>query len=218
MRSYQDQPQTGIIIRNGWILNQTHLWKRNLQQTALLVCRTQVNRSTGKSPFELVYGTQPNIIQVLTGPKLEIPSEVPPHLDPQVVGANSKQTAKENECLQKTFVPIHNRHEVGDKVWVMNVDKSKLQPEKVGPEIILKVNDNNTYLVQGLGKCKQDKTLHHDCLQPCKARQKQQETALPATDQQLVQYGAQAPDNLPENLPPEEANLQLGGGGLKLQA
>ncbi|KAJ9088340.1 hypothetical protein DSO57_1024161 [Entomophthora muscae] len=93
----------------------------------------------------------------------------------------------------------------------MNVDKSKLKPEKVGPAIILKLNKNNTYLLKGLRKPKQDKTLHHDCLRPCKTRQKQQETALPATEQQLVQYGAQAPDELPNDLPPEEANLQLGG-------
>ncbi|KAJ9065324.1 hypothetical protein DSO57_1020956 [Entomophthora muscae] len=92
--------------------------------------------------FELVYGTQPNIIQALTGPKLEIPSEVSPRSEPHVIEANSKQTEKENERLQKTFVSIRDRHEVGDKVWVMNVDKSKLQPKKVGPAIILKVNNN----------------------------------------------------------------------------
>ena len=33
----------------------------------------------------------------------------------------------------------------------MNPNKSKLQPEKTGPAIILKVNENNNYLVQGLG-------------------------------------------------------------------
>ncbi|KAJ9055466.1 hypothetical protein DSO57_1003546 [Entomophthora muscae] len=150
---------------------------------------------------------QHNIIQALSGPKLEIPSKVSPHSDPQVIEVNSRQTERENKCLQKTFVPIQNRHKVGDRVLVMKIGKSKLQPEKLDPAIILKVNKNNTYLVQGLGKCKQDKVLHHDCLRPCKARLKQCETVLPITEQQLVQYGAQAPDNLPENLPPEEANL-----------
>ncbi|KAJ9072374.1 hypothetical protein DSO57_1028233 [Entomophthora muscae] len=56
-----------------------------------------------------------------------------------------------------------------DKVWVMNTDKSKLQPKKLGPAIILKVNKNNTYLIQGLGKRKLDKVLHHNWLQPWKA-------------------------------------------------
>ncbi|KAJ9065038.1 hypothetical protein DSO57_1024015 [Entomophthora muscae] len=65
--------------------------------------------------------------------------------------------------------------------------------------------------VQGLVKCKQDKVLHHDCLRPCKARQKQRKTVLPTTEQQLVHYSAWAPDNLPDNLPPEEADLQPGG-------
>ncbi|KAJ9074414.1 hypothetical protein DSO57_1006673 [Entomophthora muscae] len=164
--------------------------------------------------------TQPNIIQALSGPKLEIPSKVPPCSDPQVIEANGDQTERENKHLQKTFVPIQNRHKVDDKVWVMNIDKSKLQPKKVGPAIILKVNKNNTYLVQGLRKHKQDKVLHHDCLRSCKARQKLCETALPATEQLLVQYGTRAPDNLPDNLPPEEASLQLGGvktAGLTLQ-
>ena len=109
-----------------------------------------MNRSTGKSPFKLVYGIQPNIIQALSGPKLEIPSKVPPLSDPQVIQANSNQSEREEKRLKKTFVPIQDRHEVGDKVWVMNTDKSKIQPEKVGPAIILKVNKNNTYLVQGL--------------------------------------------------------------------
>ncbi|KAJ9080388.1 hypothetical protein DSO57_1025597 [Entomophthora muscae] len=47
---------------------------------------------------------------------------------------------------------------------------------------------------------------------PTKALQKQCETVLPTTKQQLVQYGAQAPDNLPADLPPEEADSQPGGG------
>ncbi|KAJ9075261.1 hypothetical protein DSO57_1037803 [Entomophthora muscae] len=98
---------------------------------------------------------------------------------------SSSKNRKEN--------PDKDRHKVGDEVWVMNTNKSKLQPDKVGPAIILK-----------------DKILHHDCLRPCKARQKQQETVLPATKQQLVQYGTCAPDNLPDNLPPEEADPQPG--------
>ncbi|KAJ9063895.1 hypothetical protein DSO57_1036188 [Entomophthora muscae] len=113
-----------------------------------------------------------------------MPDKVPPHSDPQIIQAYNNQSEKEEKRLQKTFVPIQDRHEVDDKVWVMNTNKSKLQTEKIDPAIILKVNKNNTYLVQELGKQKQDKFLHHDCLRPCKARQKQQETVVPATKQQ----------------------------------
>ncbi|KAJ9088408.1 hypothetical protein DSO57_1023531 [Entomophthora muscae] len=72
-------------------------------------------------------------------PDMEIPSKVPPCSDPWAIEANDDQTKRENKCLQKTFIPIQDRHEVGDKVWVMNVEKSKLEPKKVGPPIILKV-------------------------------------------------------------------------------
>ncbi|KAJ9066133.1 hypothetical protein DSO57_1012533 [Entomophthora muscae] len=68
-----------------------------------------------------------------------------------------------------------------------------------------------TYMdIQGLGKCKQDKVLHHDQLQPYKACQKQCETVLPATKQQLLHYSTQAPENLSADLPPEKDILSQG--------
>ncbi|KAJ9067343.1 hypothetical protein DSO57_1000255, partial [Entomophthora muscae] len=112
-------------------------WAKQLP-TALLVCCTQVNRSTGNRSFELVYGTQPNIIQALMGPKLEIINKVPPCSPPQVLQVNSDKLEKEKRLLRDTFVPIYTRNKVRDKAWVMNTDKDKLQPKKVGPTIILK--------------------------------------------------------------------------------
>ncbi|KAJ9063017.1 hypothetical protein DSO57_1039602 [Entomophthora muscae] len=109
--------------------------------TAQFVFQTRVNRFTGKSPFKLIYGAQPNIIQALSGPKLEMSSKVSLRLDPQVIQVNSDWLGKEKKCLQNTFAAIQDRHKVGDKVWVTNTDKSKLQPEKVGPAIILKVKE-----------------------------------------------------------------------------
>ncbi|KAJ9057067.1 hypothetical protein DSO57_1026096 [Entomophthora muscae] len=76
----------------------------------------------------------------------------------------------------------------------------------------MKLNNKNTYLVQGLDKHKQDKVLHPNQLRPHKAQKRQCKTALPATKQQLVHYTAWAPNNLPDDLPPDEANLQPGGG------
>ncbi|KAJ9065887.1 hypothetical protein DSO57_1015123 [Entomophthora muscae] len=65
--------------------------------------------------------------------------------------------------------------------------------------------------MQGLGKRKQGKVLHHNRLCTCKAQHKQQEAVLTATKQQLIQYGACAPKNLPEDLIEEEADPQPGG-------
>lgn len=171
-----------------------------------------MNRSTGKSPFELVYGTQPNLVKTLTGPKLVEPIQVPSRNEPEVVRAFQDQQLKETQRVEKSHVHLHHRHEIGDEVWVMNPDHSKLQPEKVGPAIILKVNPNNTYLVQGLGKRKRDKVIHHNRLRPCTSRKRQREAALQATDHQLVQYGARVPDELPADIPStDEPDSQQGG-------
>ncbi|KAJ9056036.1 hypothetical protein DSO57_1037210 [Entomophthora muscae] len=69
-------------------------------------------------------------------------------------------TEKKTKQLQDTFVPIQDRHKVDNEAWEMKSDKSKLQPEKADSIIVLKTNDNNTYLGQGLGKRKQCKVLH----------------------------------------------------------
>ncbi|KAJ9084649.1 hypothetical protein DSO57_1022136 [Entomophthora muscae] len=58
--------------------------------------------------------------------------------------------------------------------------------------IVLKVN-NNSYLLKGLDKRKQDKVLHHNHLCPCKACQKQHGTILPSPKQKLIQYDAWPP-------------------------
>jgi hypothetical protein len=162
-------------------------WAQQLP-TALLVCRARANRSMGFSPFEMVYGTKPNIIQTLSGPRLEIPKKVPPRSNPNVTRIMDTQPKREAKRIKDSMVPLHNRYNVGDEVWVLNPDQSKLQPEKVGPALVLKVNSNYTYLIQRLGKRQTDKVMHHDCLRLCKARQHQQESTLPTNNQQLSKY------------------------------
>ena len=134
---------------------------------------------------------------MLTGPKLETPAQVPPRTDKKIKRVMAQQPKREAIRVQKSAIPLANWYNVKDEVWVMNSDKSKLQPEKVGPAIILKVNDNNSYLVQGLGKRRADKVMHHDQLRPCQAQKGQCESALLASDQQIQQYGARVPENLP---------------------
>ncbi|KAJ9075294.1 hypothetical protein DSO57_1037500 [Entomophthora muscae] len=71
-------------------------WHKHLA-TALLVCCTQVKRSTRKSPFELIYKTQPNIVQALTGPKLEIPNKIPSRSDPLILHAKIDQKERKGK-------------------------------------------------------------------------------------------------------------------------
>ena len=78
----------------------------------------------------------------------------------------------------------------------MNPNKSKLQPEKTGPATILNVNKNNTYLVQGLGPLRKNKTLHHNRLRPCIACHKQRTAINLVPADKLIAYGAQISNNL----------------------
>ena len=80
-----------------------------------------------------------------------------------------EQLEQEDKCVKSKGVEITHRLGVGDKVWMLNPNKSKLQPEKTGPGIITAVLPNNTYRVQGLGKRRSDCVLHHNVLRLCKA-------------------------------------------------
>ena len=87
--------------------------------------------------------------------------------------------------------------EADDKVWVINPDKSKSQPEKISPYTILKVNhDTNTYIVQDFkGK---HKHYHADSLCLCKSRNIQRESNLQVPADLLKRYQARITNPVPK--------------------
>ncbi|KAJ9090353.1 hypothetical protein DSO57_1003476 [Entomophthora muscae] len=69
----------------------------NILPTALVVCITQVNCNTGKSPYELVYGQKPALVSTTTGPQLPLPKKVPDNSDPNVQRARKDQEDMEQK-------------------------------------------------------------------------------------------------------------------------
>ena len=181
-------------------------WAQHLP-TALMVCRVQVNRGTGVSPYKAVFGTNPVFNSTGTVPKLIIPEQVPPRTHPNIKRVMEDMPKSEAKRVRKSAIPLQGRFDVGDEVWVLNTNHSKLQPEKLGPAVVVVVHPNNTYTVKGLNKKYPNRTkhLHHDCLRLCKAREAQRNSRLPASAKQLKKYGARVPDSLPVNTPPSEA-------------
>ena len=59
-------------------------------------------------------------------------------------------------------VPHQDHHQPGDEVYMLNPYKSKLQPEKVGPGVVVETQPNNTYCVEGLAR--KNLLLHHNVL------------------------------------------------------
>ena len=78
----------------------------------------------------------------------------------------------------------------------MNPNKSKLQPEKTGPYVIIQVNkDTNTYTLEDY-KGKQRK-LHLDTLRPCVACEKQRKAKEIIPSELLEKYQARSKNLLP---------------------
>ena len=125
-------------------------WPNQLPMALLMSC-AQVNWSTGVSPFKLVYGTKTTILQTKLGPRVEEPKKVPkcnaPHM--QVIDLTLDKMEDKQQKINMHDLP--NQYDIGNKVWVLNPDKSKLQPEKVGPAIVMEVLPNHTYWIQGVG-------------------------------------------------------------------
>lgn len=143
----------------------------NMLSTKLMVCRTQVNRNTGKSPYKLVYGEKPALISTTTGPQLLLPKKVPDDSNPNVQRARKDQEDMEQKIIESETIPLQQQiFQVRYKISVVNHNQHKLDPGLCGPGIVMEFKPNNTYLVKGIGSKTKLKCMHHDCLCLCKAR------------------------------------------------
>lgn len=131
--------------------NNSKAWV-DMLPTALMVCQTQVNHNTGKSPYKLVYGEKPALVSTAAGPRLPLPKKVPEASDPNVQQARKDQEEMEHKRVERKAILLQQeRFQPGDKIWVVNHNQHKLDPGLCGPGIVMEVKPNNTYLIKGIG-------------------------------------------------------------------
>ena len=114
------------------------------------------NRSTGRSPFQIVYGSNPpGVLDLIPIPRISRPSpkadEMAEHL--KEIHNQVHTAIQESNTQYKLRIDNHRRKvlfEEGDFVWaVLTRDRfpvgeyNKLKDKKIGPcEILQKINDN----------------------------------------------------------------------------
>ncbi|KAE8676682.1 putative CCCH-type zinc finger family protein [Hibiscus syriacus] len=114
------------------------------------------NRTTGLSPFEIVYGQNPSgVLDLAPIPRIGHFSPKADEMAKYLRGIHEqvKQTIHESNTKYKTRVDNHRRQvlfDVGDFVWVVLTrdrfpvgEYNKLKDRKIGPcEVVQKINDN----------------------------------------------------------------------------
>jgi transposase InsO family protein len=94
-------------------------------------------RPSGYSPFEILYGRPPPIINRLRGDLRQIGSlDMSQHL--QALGTTLRHISR--EVLERAPIPMGNwahPHQPGDMVWVKDWKKEPLQPSWTGPHLVI---------------------------------------------------------------------------------
>ncbi|KAE8696147.1 putative CCCH-type zinc finger family protein [Hibiscus syriacus] len=130
-------------------------WDLALPQAEFAYNRSK-NRTTGLSPFEIVYGQNPSgVLDLAPIPRIGRFSPKADEMAKYLRGIHEqvKQTIHESNTKYKTRVDNHRRQvlfDVGDFVWaVLTRDRfpvgeyNKLKDRKIGPcEVVQKINDN----------------------------------------------------------------------------
>ncbi|KAE8676151.1 putative CCCH-type zinc finger family protein [Hibiscus syriacus] len=130
-------------------------WDLALPQAEFAYNRSK-NRTTGLSPFEIVYGQNPSgVLDLAPIPRIGCFSPKADEMAKYLRGIHEqvKQTIHESNTKYKTRVDNHRRQvlfDVGDFVWaVLTRDRfpvgeyNKLKDRKIGPcEVVQKINDN----------------------------------------------------------------------------
>ncbi|KAE8697779.1 putative Quercetin 3-O-methyltransferase 1 [Hibiscus syriacus] len=130
-------------------------WDLALPQAEFAYNRSK-NRTTGLSPFEIVYGQNPSgVLDLAPIPRIGRFSPKEYEMAKYLRGIHEqvKQTIHESNTKYKTRVDNHRRQvlfDVGDFVWaILTRDRfpvgeyNKLKDRKIGPcEVVQKINDN----------------------------------------------------------------------------
>ncbi|KAE8668905.1 hypothetical protein F3Y22_tig00112281pilonHSYRG00079 [Hibiscus syriacus] len=157
----QTDGQTEVVNRSlGNILRclartKPKQWDLALPQAEFAYNRSK-HRTTGLSPFEIVYGQNPSgVLDLAPIPRIGHFSPKADEMAKYLRGIHEqvKQTIHESNTKYKTRVENHRRQvlfDVGDFVWaVLTHDRfpigeyNKLKDRKIGPcEVVQKINDN----------------------------------------------------------------------------
>ena len=82
------------------------------------------------SPYKAVFGTNPVFNSTGTVPKLIIPEQVPPRTHPNIKRVMEDMPESEAKRVRELAIPLQGRFDVGDEVWVLNTDRSKLHQRR----------------------------------------------------------------------------------------
>lgn len=92
---------------------------------------------------------------------------------------------------------------MGDEVWVVNPNKEKLNPGKLGPAFVILVDkESNSYVVRDASG--QERRCHLDLLRPCKVRARQRTTGNPVDAELLEEFGTCSSDQFTLDIRPSD--------------
>ncbi|KAJ9085010.1 hypothetical protein DSO57_1018294 [Entomophthora muscae] len=135
----------------------------------------RINCGTGFSPSALAFGT-PN----------ELAGIEQRNLWSSVPTCNIEQ-----EWIKGATKHLKARYSLGNPVFALNPNSTKLEPNHTGPFKIASVYNNHSYQLEDAQL--NPKTLHHDCLHPCCAIPTQ--SLFVCTFSNLPQFPILVPDN-----------------------
>lgn len=160
----QTDGQTEVVNRTlgnliGFLWCRPKQWDFALAQ-AEFAYNNMVNRSTGKTPFEVVYGRTPHhTLDLVPLPKLPGMSIAANHMAEKMadIHAETRKAIEDSNAQYKSQADMHRRLKTfkeGDEVFVhLRKERfpvgtyNKLKKKKIGPVKILKKISDNAYVV-----------------------------------------------------------------------
>ncbi|KAJ9073837.1 hypothetical protein DSO57_1012374 [Entomophthora muscae] len=158
----------GSLVQLLTKLSQEHpntTWTEHLPIT-LLILSARINCGTDFSPSALAFGTPDGLKEVEQG-KLwtTVPNQPPLVTTPFLSQWCAKSQDIEHKQIEGDKKHLEVRYTVGDPIYALNPNLTKLEPNYLGPFKIATVYDNHTYKLEDSQE--NTKTLHHNRLHPC---------------------------------------------------